>query len=298
MDELARQRFRHQLERDEQAAAARARGETPAARAKAPRRRRRLGGDAAHPDHRALPLLPRARDGHGRLGRPHRGVDHEQGHVAQKERWALPVLTMEKIGAWAITEPGSGSDAFGGMKATARRDGDGYLLNGNKTFITNGPYADTHRLHLQARRARRRAEGPQDPPLRARQGHARARAVEAHAEDGAPQLADGRALPDRRARREGPPPRRERGARGVGREDRREGHVLDGAHGRRGDVRSASSSAASSSRSSTRRPASPGASRSASTSSSSSSSRRWRWRAPTCRTWCSATSRPSAPASR
>jgi alkylation response protein AidB-like acyl-CoA dehydrogenase len=67
-----------------------------------------------------------------------------RGTSAQKERWALPLLTMEKIGAWAITEPDSGSDAFGGMKATARRDGrGGYLLNGSKTFITNGPYADT-----------------------------------------------------------------------------------------------------------------------------------------------------------
>ena len=66
-----------------------------------------------------------------------------KGTIAQKERWALPLLTMETIGAWAITEPGSGSDAFGGMKATARRDGDTYVLNGNKTFITNGPYADT-----------------------------------------------------------------------------------------------------------------------------------------------------------
>jgi alkylation response protein AidB-like acyl-CoA dehydrogenase len=66
-----------------------------------------------------------------------------KGTVAQKERWALPLLTLEKVGAWAITEPDSGSDAFGGMKATARRVGDDYLLNGNKTFITNGPYADT-----------------------------------------------------------------------------------------------------------------------------------------------------------
>jgi alkylation response protein AidB-like acyl-CoA dehydrogenase len=66
-----------------------------------------------------------------------------KGTTAQKERWALPLLTLEKIGAWAITEPGSGSDAFGGMKSTARRNGDGYVLNGSKTFITNGPYADT-----------------------------------------------------------------------------------------------------------------------------------------------------------
>ncbi|HLK12741.1 MAG TPA: acyl-CoA dehydrogenase family protein [Candidatus Binatia bacterium] len=66
-----------------------------------------------------------------------------RGTAAQKERWALPLLTLEKIGAWAITEPGSGSDAFGAMQSTARRDGDGYVLSGSKTFITNGPYADT-----------------------------------------------------------------------------------------------------------------------------------------------------------
>jgi alkylation response protein AidB-like acyl-CoA dehydrogenase len=66
-----------------------------------------------------------------------------KGTTEQKERWALDLLTMDKIGAWAITEPNSGSDAFGSMQATARRDGDEYLLNGSKTFITNGPYADT-----------------------------------------------------------------------------------------------------------------------------------------------------------
>jgi alkylation response protein AidB-like acyl-CoA dehydrogenase len=67
-----------------------------------------------------------------------------KGTTAQKERWALDLMTLDKIGAWAITEPGSGSYAFGGMKSTARRDGNGgYVLNGTKTFITNGPYADT-----------------------------------------------------------------------------------------------------------------------------------------------------------
>jgi alkylation response protein AidB-like acyl-CoA dehydrogenase len=66
-----------------------------------------------------------------------------KGTIEQKERWALDLLTLEKVGAWAITEPGSGSDAFGSMKSTARRDGDEYVLNGSKTFITNGPYADT-----------------------------------------------------------------------------------------------------------------------------------------------------------
>lgn len=72
------------------------------------------------------------------------GAIMSKGTLAQKERWALPLLTLEKIGSWAITEPNSGSDAFGGMKSTARRTADGqYVLNGNKTFITNGPYADT-----------------------------------------------------------------------------------------------------------------------------------------------------------
>ncbi len=66
-----------------------------------------------------------------------------KGTIDQKERWALDVLTLDKVGAWAITEPNSGSDAFGSMQATARRDGDEYILNGSKTFITNGPYADT-----------------------------------------------------------------------------------------------------------------------------------------------------------
>ncbi|HUM00053.1 MAG TPA: acyl-CoA dehydrogenase family protein [Mycobacterium sp.] len=66
-----------------------------------------------------------------------------RGTLAQKERWLPPLMTMEKVAAWAITEPDSGSDAFGGMKTCVRRDGDDYILNGQKTFITNGPYADT-----------------------------------------------------------------------------------------------------------------------------------------------------------
>lgn len=66
-----------------------------------------------------------------------------KGTTEQKERWALDLLTLDKIGAWAITEPGSGSDAFGGMRSSARREGDEFVLNGSKTFITNGPHADT-----------------------------------------------------------------------------------------------------------------------------------------------------------
>jgi len=65
-----------------------------------------------------------------------------RGTLAQQERWLRDIVTMDKIAAWAITEPDSGSDAFGGMKTYVRRDGEDYLLTGHKTFITNGPYAD------------------------------------------------------------------------------------------------------------------------------------------------------------
>jgi acyl-CoA dehydrogenase len=71
------------------------------------------------------------------------GTIMKSGTPAQMERWGLDLMTIDKVGAWAITEPDSGSDALGGMKSTAARDGDEYVLNGNKTFITNGPYADT-----------------------------------------------------------------------------------------------------------------------------------------------------------
>ncbi|TJZ79641.1 acyl-CoA dehydrogenase [Rhodococcus oryzae] len=70
------------------------------------------------------------------------GTLRSRGTLAQKKRWLPELVTMEKVGAWAITEPDSGSDAFGGMKSYVRRDGEDYILNGQKTFITNGPYAD------------------------------------------------------------------------------------------------------------------------------------------------------------
>jgi alkylation response protein AidB-like acyl-CoA dehydrogenase len=65
-----------------------------------------------------------------------------RGTLAQKERWLPELMTLEKIAAWAITEPDAGSDAFGGMKTYVKRDGADYVLNGQKTFITNGPHAD------------------------------------------------------------------------------------------------------------------------------------------------------------
>jgi alkylation response protein AidB-like acyl-CoA dehydrogenase len=74
-----------------------------------------------------------------------------RGTPEQRERFALPVLTMEKIGAWALTEPGAGSDAFGSMATRARRVDGGWRLSGSKTFITNAPYADVFVVYARVR---------------------------------------------------------------------------------------------------------------------------------------------------
>ncbi|WP_242145174.1 MULTISPECIES: acyl-CoA dehydrogenase [unclassified Bacillus cereus group] len=65
------------------------------------------------------------------------------GTEAQKQQFLRPMAEGKKIGAYGLTEPGSGSDA-GGMKTTARREGDHYILNGSKIFITNGGIADIY----------------------------------------------------------------------------------------------------------------------------------------------------------
>jgi len=77
------------------------------------------------------------------------GTIMKSGTPEQLERWALDLLTFDKVGAWAITEPDSGSDAIGGMRTSARPDGDEWILNGSKTYITNGPYADTIVLYAK-----------------------------------------------------------------------------------------------------------------------------------------------------
>ena len=64
------------------------------------------------------------------------------GNEAQKRKYIPKLASGEWLGAWGLTEPGSGSDA-GGARTTAVRKGDKYVLNGSKTFITNGSYADT-----------------------------------------------------------------------------------------------------------------------------------------------------------
>ena len=77
------------------------------------------------------------------------GTINKLGTPAQMRRWGLDLMTLDKVGAWAITEPDSGSDALGGMRTTATRDGEEYVLNGQKTWITNGPYADTIVLYAK-----------------------------------------------------------------------------------------------------------------------------------------------------
>lgn len=145
MDELARARFGHMLARKKAQEA----GKAPAGKAS--------GGRGDDPQARAdsaamqlIPIIELCRYCPGMVTAL--GVStgltaaaiNAKGTAEQMERWGLDLLTLDKIGAWAITEPGSGSDAFGSMKAVARPRPDGtWLLNGNKTFITNGPYADT-----------------------------------------------------------------------------------------------------------------------------------------------------------
>lgn len=63
------------------------------------------------------------------------------GTVEQKKRWLPGCISGELITAIAMTEPGAGSD-LAGIRTTAVRDGDHYILNGEKTFITNGIHAD------------------------------------------------------------------------------------------------------------------------------------------------------------
>ena len=63
------------------------------------------------------------------------------GNEGQKRKYVPKLATGEFLGAWGLTEPGAGSDA-GGARCSAVRRGDNWVLNGTKTFITNGHYAD------------------------------------------------------------------------------------------------------------------------------------------------------------
>ncbi|MFD3586072.1 acyl-CoA dehydrogenase family protein [Streptomyces sp. NPDC058683] len=64
------------------------------------------------------------------------------GDQEQRDRFLPAMATMEKIGAFALTEPDGGSDVSGGMRTTARREGDTWILNGAKKWIGNATFAD------------------------------------------------------------------------------------------------------------------------------------------------------------
>ncbi|VVJ20902.1 Glutaryl-CoA dehydrogenase (EC [Amycolatopsis camponoti] len=64
------------------------------------------------------------------------------GDQEQRDRWLPEMAAMDKIGAFAMTEPLGGSDVAGGMRTTAKRDGDSWILNGAKKWIGNATFAD------------------------------------------------------------------------------------------------------------------------------------------------------------
>ncbi len=68
---------------------------------------------------------------------------YEFGTEEQKKKYLVPLAKGEKIGAFGLTEPNAGTDAAG-QQTTAILDGDHYILNGSKIFITNAGYADTY----------------------------------------------------------------------------------------------------------------------------------------------------------
>src|SRR3954469_23073047 len=125
MDAMARERFKRQIEFEKSVAEAVAKGEAPPERAK-----REGGSDSSLT---LIPIIELCRYCPGMVTAM--GVSMgltasaimSRGTTRQKEKWAVDLLTFDKIGAWAITEPDSGSDAFGSMKSTAKRDGDEYV---------------------------------------------------------------------------------------------------------------------------------------------------------------------------
>ena len=82
---------------------------------------------------------------------------HRNASEALRQRYLPGLCSGTLVGALGLTEPGAGSDALGAMRTSARREGDCYLLNGSKLYITNGPVADV--LLVYAKTAPER--GPQ-----------------------------------------------------------------------------------------------------------------------------------------
>jgi isovaleryl-CoA dehydrogenase len=73
---------------------------------------------------------------------------HRNGNQAQKEKYLPKLVSGEHVGALAMSEPNAGSDVVS-MKLSARKEGDRYILNGNKMWITNGPDAHTYVVYAK-----------------------------------------------------------------------------------------------------------------------------------------------------
>ncbi|MBC7154295.1 MAG: acyl-CoA dehydrogenase family protein, partial [Rhodobacteraceae bacterium] len=71
------------------------------------------------------------------------------GSEEQLKKYVPGLCSGKLVGALGLTEPGAGSDALGSMATTARRDGDDYVINGSKIYITNGPIADVILLYAK-----------------------------------------------------------------------------------------------------------------------------------------------------
>ena len=115
------------------------------------------GGSAAGELYEAVLLEEMGRCGSGGvaagLGAQHTiatGPLHTFGTEAQKQRFLVPAIRGERIGALGITEPDGGSDVAG-LRTHARRDGDHYVVHGAKTYITNGVRADFIVLAVKTR---------------------------------------------------------------------------------------------------------------------------------------------------
>src|SRR5262245_63682008 len=89
------------------------------------------------------------------------------GSEEQRRRHVPGLCRGTSVGALALTEPGAGSDAIGSMRTSARRDGDRYILNGTKLYITNGPIAHVFIVYarLEDDRDRSSADASRRPPV-------------------------------------------------------------------------------------------------------------------------------------
>ena len=81
------------------------------------------------------------------------------GSERQKNEFLPKLCSGEHVGCLGLTEPGAGSDALGSMATTAKKNGDGYLINGSKIYITNGPIADICVLYAKTNNQEKSSKG-------------------------------------------------------------------------------------------------------------------------------------------